>query len=52
MDEPLYFKNQIGRDTMENMLLGTGIFMLSMMAATLVFSRLLSRPHGKEERKK
>lgn len=37
---------------MENMLLGTGIFMLSMMGTTLAFSRLLSRPHGKDERKK
>jgi hypothetical protein len=28
---------------MEHMLLGTGIFMLSMMTATLIFSRLFSR---------
>lgn len=28
---------------MENMLIGTGVFMLSMMTVTLIFSRLLSR---------
>lgn len=28
---------------MEHMLLGTGVFMLSMMTVTLIFSRFLSR---------
>ena len=32
---------------MEQMLLGIGIFMLSMMTATLIFSRLFSRRAAK-----
>jgi hypothetical protein len=42
MDEPLLTK-QYKENFMEHMLLGTGIFMLSMMTATLIFSRLFSR---------
>lgn len=36
---------------MEQMLIGTGIFMLSMMTATLIFSRLFSRRADKALKK-
>ena len=36
---------------MENMLLGTGIFMLSMMCVTLIYSRFLSRKTAQQRKK-